>query len=63
VSPYDAPFTSTGNLIKVTVTMDAEQVLDGAAVTRAAAASSGPEVATSLFFAYTGAFLAFTNTT
>jgi arylsulfatase len=29
VSHYDAPFAFTGKLIKVTVTMDDDQVLDG----------------------------------
>jgi hypothetical protein len=62
VSHYDTPFISTGNLRKVTVTMDGEQVFAGAAVARVAA-SSGPEVAASLFFTYTGTFLACTNTT
>jgi arylsulfatase A-like enzyme len=34
VSHYDAPFEFTGKLIKVTVTMDDDQVLDGEAVGR-----------------------------
>jgi hypothetical protein len=35
VSHYDAPFTFTGNLIKVTVTMDDDQILDGDGVGQA----------------------------
>jgi hypothetical protein len=62
VSHYDTPFISMGNLRKITVTMDGEQVFAGAAVAQVAA-SSGPEVATSLFFTYTGACLVCANTT
>jgi hypothetical protein len=35
VSDYDAPFKFTGRLIKVVVTMDDDQELDGDAVARA----------------------------